>query len=233
MIPREIGGGANRETRTSARSVRSAVASARVRGSLLVIVMVLSCRRSTETMPDARPLLARYPIRPHVQWTERRERAGRVTTQRREERWTIVGEATWEVVTIDVATGTPFYRARYSLLKDGLAQTAVLDGAKVVPVEPPRLALPLNTSVGFAWEQSHRVGTQQSRRSCSLVAFAGCNDGIEQRCTTTYGDGRVVEVHNRYCGGIGMVGYSSTTRAVGSDETVRISSEDLVDVAGP
>jgi hypothetical protein len=201
-----------------------------VRRCLIGICFVLACRRGTPSNA-ARPLLDRYPIRPHVQWTEHRERGGHITKHRRDERWTISGDATWDVVTTDVESGTAFYRARYSLLKDGLAQTALIDGAKIVPVEPPRLALPLNTAPGYAWERAHQVGTQQSHRACTLLAHDKCTDGIEQRCTTTYADGRMVDVHNRYCGGVGMVGYSSTTRRFGSDEVVRIWSEDLVDVA--
>lgn len=199
---------------------------------LLVLVVLVGCRRAPPpAATDSRPLLTRYPIRPHVRWTEHRDRAGVVTKQRREEQWTVVGDGTWEVVTTDVDTGTPFYRARYSLLHGGLAQTAVLDAGKIVHVEPPRIALPLNTAVGNAWEATHRVGAQQSHRACKLVAYDKCKDGIEQQCVTTYGDGRIVDVHNRYCGGIGMVGYASTTRRIGTEEVVRIWSDDLIDVA--
>lgn len=196
--------------------------------SLLVAVVFASACRKHEPPPP--PLLARYPIRPHVQWTEHRDRFGTKTTQRREERWTAIGEGTWDVVTSDVETGKPFYRARYSLLKDGLAQTGVFEGAAFVSVTPPRIALPLDTTVGNQWERTHTVGKHTSTRRCELVAAEGCRDGIEQRCTTTYEDGRIVDVHNRYCGGIGMVGYSSTTKKLGSDEVVRIWSEDLIDV---
>jgi len=202
-----------------------------VRALFLAVAIVASgCRRAPP--PSPKPLLERYPIRTHVQWTEHRDRFGKLTKQVREERWTSVGDGTWDVVTIDVATGTPFYRARYSLLKNGLAQTAVLDGSKTVSVEPPRLTLPLDTTIGTAWEQTHHVGAQQSNRRCEIVAYPTCADGIEQRCTTTYGDGRIVEVHNRYCGGVGMVGYSSVTKKLGTDEVVRIWSEDLIDVRG-
>jgi len=202
-----------------------------VRRSLLALAILVGCRRAPPTSSDPRPLLVRYPIRAHVRWTEHRDRGGTVTTHRREEQWTSIGDASWEVVTTDVDTGTPFYRARYSLLLEGLAQTAVVEGAKVVAVDPPRLALPMNTTVGNAWERTHRVGSLQSRRACTLVAYDKCKEGIEQRCTTTYGDGRIVDVHNRYCGGVGMVGYSSTTRRIGTDEVVHIWSEDLVDAA--
>ena len=176
-------------------------------------------------------MLERFPIRPHVGWNERIERAGKVTVLAREERWTEVAPKVWDVVTTDVETKTAFYRARYALTKEGLSQIAVLDGARVVPVEPPRLALPLDPKAGFSWQRDHQVGAQRTHRSCSLTTWrpadgSGCNGGLEVACTTRYADGRTVDVRNRYCEGVGIVGYESNT-----DGKVFIRSENLTDLA--
>jgi hypothetical protein len=196
--------------------------------SALLVVAIVSCKRPPTEAP---PLLSSYPIRPHVRWTEVHDDSGKVQKRAREERWTKTGDGTWDVETTDVETGTVFYRARYALTKEGLAQTAVLDGPKVVPVEPPRVALPSPLTIGAEWERAHRVGAQRSDRSCRVREYDKCRGGIDVQCTTTYADGRIVEVHNRYCEGVGIVAYRSTTGGVGADRVVRIWSEDLRDVA--
>lgn len=206
----------------------------RLRTSLLVELLLLAgCHRAPPSVDagDPRALLATYPIRAHVRWTEWRDRGGQLSSRRREERWTPRGKDTWDVVTSDVEGPAPPYHARYSLLPAGLAQISVVDNGKDVAVTPPRLSLPSDARAGVAWEAEYRVGKQTSTRKCKLVAFDKCAGGIEEQCTTTYGDGRQVDVHNRWCAGVGQVSYWSLTRAAGTDAVVRIWSEDLVDVA--
>lgn len=190
---------------------------------LLLLLLLVGCR-GAEDRGD-RPLLQRYPIRGHVKWKEEIARDGRLAVLEREERWVESAPSVWDVTTLDVATQTPFYRARYALTEEGLAQTAVLDGDRVVPVNPPRLALPPRPRPGATWNVSHVVGPQRSERSCEIAAYADCRGGLEVRCTTRYGDGRKVEVKNRYCEGVGIVGYESHT-----DGKIHISSSELTDI---
>ena len=206
----------------------------RASASLLLIV-VAACRRTPQNLDagDNRALLAKYPIRAHVQWTEWRDRGGQLSSRRREERWSARGKDTWDVVTTDVEGSTPPYHARYALLPEGLAQISVVDQGHDVPVVPPRISLPSDARIGIEWAGEHRVGSQTSHRKCKLVAYDKCPGGIEEQCTTTYGDARQVDVHNRWCEGKGQVAYASITRAAGTDAVVRIWSEDLVDVAPP
>ncbi len=205
---------------------------------LVLLVSVASCKRSppvNDTAPP-RPLLERYPIRPHVRWTEKRERDGVVTRRQREERWTkIIGRTpdTWDVETRDVDGDAEPFHARYSHLPEGLANVSVFDASNELPLVPPRVVLPIDARPGLEWGGEHRVGGKTSHRACRLVAYPSCpssKEGIEERCTTRYADGRVVDVHNKWCGGIGQVGYESITRATGQEGVVRIWSEDLVDV---
>lgn len=175
-------------------------------------------------------MLERYPVRAHVTWTEKHERGGQVSSRRREERWLKTGASAWEVVTHDVGGGSPF-RARYALLPDGaLAQVAVFEGEVELRVEPPKIVLPSSARPGTTWGGEHRIGKHSSRRDCRLVAYADCAQGIEERCTTSFEDGRTVEVNNKWCGGVGQIGYSSITRARGTEAIVKIWSEELTDV---
>jgi hypothetical protein len=206
----------------------------RLRTSLLLVEVLLGCHRSpTLANGDPHALIARYPIRAHVRWTEWRDRGGQVSSRKREERWTPRGTDTWDVVTSDVEGPAPPYHARYALLPAGLAQISVVDKGTDVPVTPPRLSLPSDARAGVSWDGEHHVGNQTSKRKCKLVAYDKCNGGIEEQCTTTFGDGRQVDVHNRWCAGVGQVSYWSVTRAPGAEGSVRIWSEDLVDVAPP
>lgn len=188
---------------------------------LPLLVLVAACRHE-----DTRPVLTRFPIRPHVRWDERIDREGKVQVLAREESWTSTAPNVWDVTTTDVQTGVAFYRARYALTDEGLAQIAVLDRDRVVPVEPPRLALPARPVVGYSWQRDHQVGAQRTHRACDVGAWTGCKGGIEVRCTTRYEGGRTVDVHNRYCDGVGIVGYESNT-----DGKILIKSENLADVA--
>lgn len=192
-----------------------------VRVALVALTLLTACRRE-----DSRPVLTRFPIRPHVRWDERIDRGGKVQVLAREEKWTSTSQGRWDVETTDVETGVAFYRARYALTEEGLAQIAVLDRDRVVPVEPPRIALPARPAVGFSWQRDHQVGTQRTHRACTVGAWTGCQGGIEVRCTTRYEGGRTVDVRNRYCDGVGIVGYESNT-----DGKIFIKSENLGDVA--
>ncbi|MBI2395330.1 MAG: hypothetical protein HYV09_37520 [Deltaproteobacteria bacterium] len=199
-------------------------------GIAVLVLTTLGCRRAPA--PTTEPLLSRYPIRAHVRWTENMQRGGELSVRRREERWTKVAPDTWDVLTRDTASGAdarPF-RARYALLPAGLAQVAVLEGERVLPVTPPKIALPTGARPGLSWGDEHDIDGHLSRRTCRLVAYDACADGLEEQCTTSFADGRVVEVHNRWCGRVGQVGYASTTRKAGHDDVVRIWSEDLADV---
>jgi hypothetical protein len=200
----------------------------------VIAVLSAACRRSPAENSDPHALLQRYPLRPHVEWTEWSDRAGAVSARAREEVWTQIGKSdAWDVITRDRASDKPPYHARYALTKDGLVQTAIFDGPNEIPVIPPKLTLPTDPTPGKKWEAEHSIGRSAVKRSCNLIAYDKCKQGIDEHCRSVYEDGRIVEVHNRWCAGVGQVSYASVTRTVGSDTVIRIWSEDLVDVAPP
>lgn len=176
-------------------------------------------------------MLDRYPLRTHVQWTETIDQNGAIRVRKREERWTkVAGERdAWDVVTTDVGGGNA-YRARYALTAQGLAQTAIYEGETRVPVEPPKITLPLEPKPGTTWKFWHASGISVYQRSCDIAAHDGCEGGIVVHCSATYPDGRIVDVKNAFCAGVGQVSYESTTVKQGSDDKIHITSEDLVDV---
>ncbi|MGZ6087788.1 MAG: hypothetical protein ACXWUE_30230 [Polyangiales bacterium] len=178
-----------------------------------------------------RPVLERYPLRTHVRWTETIDQNGAIRVRKREELWTkSAGQKnTWDVVTTDVG-GANAYHARYALTEQGLAQTAIFDCGTEVAVEPPKITLPASPKPGNAWKSWHLSGTAKYLRACDIAKQEGCEGGIVVHCTATYGDGRIVDVKNKFCAGVGQVSYESTTVKQGSDDKIHIISEDLVDV---
>lgn len=198
----------------------------------LFAALLAACHRTPEKPADPRKLLELYPLRPHVQWVEWRDNRGSITSRAREETWTRDGNRdVWDVITKDREGDATPYHARYALTADGLVQTAIFEGAREIEVRPPKLTLPADPREGRAWEGEHTMGNLVVKRSCKLLAFAKCAGGIEEQCRSVFPDGRMVDVHNRWCRGVGQVSYASITRTAGSDAVIRIWSEDLVDVA--
>ena len=119
--------------------------------------------------------------------------------------------------------------ARYELRALGLVCAGTSAREEPAEITPAKLVLPRVPRIGTSWRGIHRVRGHNVERACALVDHAACEGGLELRCTVEEGD-TVTEVKNRYCRGIGIVGYvSRTTRGA---EVVTVESRDLVDVPG-
>jgi hypothetical protein len=172
-----------------------------------------------------RPVLERYPLRTHVRWTETIDQNGAIRVRKREERWTaIAGKPdAWDVVTTDVG-GANGYHARYALTAQGLVQTSIFEGTTEIAVEPPKITLPAAPKPGSAWKSWHASGVSVYQRSCEISRHEGCEGGIVVHCRATYPDGRIVDVKNQFCAGVGQVAYESTTVKEGSADKIHITS---------
>ncbi len=191
------------------------------------LILTAGCQKPT-------PLLQEYPVRPHVRWTERTTLPnGSVTDEPMEEIWEPTkGPVPSWLVRTTTRPGTKSARTlvgRYELRAIGLVCAGTSARDEPAEITPAKLVLPRAPKAGASWRGLHRVRGRNVERACTLVEYDACAGGLELRCTVEDGD-TVTEVKNRYCRGVGVVGYvSRTTRGA---EVVTVESRDLVDAAG-
>ncbi len=71
--------------------------------------------------------------------------------------------------------------------------------------DPPEVVMPAQPRVGQRWAGQHRHAGRVIRRTCELVAFAGCPRGLSADCHSQMEQVTVHQVEH-FCPGIGWIG---------------------------
>ncbi|MEO7096644.1 MAG: hypothetical protein ABI175_25525 [Polyangiales bacterium] len=164
-----------------------------------------------------RPILQRFPLRPHTTWTDRSEVAGRTSVQTVEERWLLVDAATWDVAMVDRRSpeaGLEPLATRFTLRGEGIFAIGTRFEKTYDPYDAPHLWLPADAHVGQTWKETHAPPAQPLERACRIDANRACTGGLAVECRKTLSTGEITVQTQLFCEGVGWTGYSVTELAV-------------------